>query len=355
LKYKNYIISIPYNSEKIYFYKINDKSNDKNDESLEKDFYIKFNPDDKHFKFWKLYYAKNKQIFLIGYNYNIFESDKLDELGIYLLNIEEKKITQKAYFNYSLFVENKKIDRLYIYNKKSIIIYDFMTNTSKEKNININILHSSGKRLFFIGDYLVLTFVNQVSDWMWCFTNTFIMDKDCEIIKNKHIYIPFYFDMDNIVFVENSFQLISNNIFFINDMTYQDYTSINFAEINLNDNDNLLNKNDEELKNIFIQHEIKIKDENKIYDESNISLHPLNNEKLVINLNDNNFYILDIKNMQIITKIKINLQLNKLVKPKDNFSSFIDNILFLKMNEKIDCIDIYYNSNYNEILHITNK
>ena len=109
------------------------------------------------------------------------------------------------------------------------------------------------------------------------------------------------------------------------------------------------------MKNIFIQHEIKIKDEKNISFESNISLHPLNSKKLVINFNDNNFYILDIKNMQIITKIKINLQLNNLVKPKDHFSSFIDSILFLKMNKKNDCYDIYSNSDHNEILHITNQ
>ena len=356
LQYKNYIISIPYNSEKIYFYKINDKSNDKSDESLEKDFYIKFNPDDKHFYFWKLYYAKNKQIFLIGYNNISSKLDILEELGIYLLNIEEKKIIQKAYFTYDIFAENKKIDRLYIYNKKSIIIYDFITNTSKEKKININILHSSSKKLFFIGDYLILAFVNQVCDWTWCFTDTFIIDKDCEIIKKKNIYIPFCFDI-NVVFLENSFQHISNNIFFISALAYQEYTNIDFAEINLNDNDNLLNKNYEEFKNIIIKHEIKIKDENEknIYSESNISLHPLSDRKLVINFNDNNFYILDIKNMKIITKIKINLQLNKLVKPKGHLVSFFDNIIFLKINEKNDCYDIYYNSNHNEILYITNK
>ena len=185
MKYKNYIISIPYNSKKIYFYKINDKS----EESLEKDFYVKFNPKDKHFRYWKLYYAKNKQIFLIGYNNNSCKFDELDELGIYLLNIEKKKIIQKAYFTYDIFAENKKIDRLYIYNKKSIIIYDFITNTSKEKNINVNKLSSSDKKLFFIGDYVVLAFVNQVYDWTWCFTDKFIMDKDCEIIKKKRISI----------------------------------------------------------------------------------------------------------------------------------------------------------------------
>ena len=63
----------------------------------------------------------------MGYNNNKSKICKLDELGIYLLNIEEKSIIQKAYFTYYLFVENKKIDTLYIYNKKSIIIYDFMT------------------------------------------------------------------------------------------------------------------------------------------------------------------------------------------------------------------------------------
>ena len=109
------------------------------------------------------------------------------------------------------------------------------------------------------------------------------------------------------------------------------------------------------MKNIIIAHEIEIKDEKGIYFESKISLHPLNSKKLVINFNDNNFYILDIKNMQIITKIKINLQLNKLVNPKDPYDSFIDDLLFLKMNEKNDCIDIYYSSNNYEILHITNK
>ena len=94
MKYKNYIISIPYNSKKIYFYKINDKS----EESLEKDFYIKFNPKDKHFRYWKLYYAKNKQIFLIGYNNNSCKFDELDELGIYLLNIEKKNYTKSLFY-----------------------------------------------------------------------------------------------------------------------------------------------------------------------------------------------------------------------------------------------------------------
>lgn len=291
----------------------------------------------------------------MGYNNNKSKICKLDELGIYLLNIEEKSIIQKAYFTYYLFVENKKIDTLYIYNKKSIIIYDFMTNTSKEKIIDVNIRHSSSEKLFLIGDNLILTFVDVVCGWTWSFTHIFILDKDCEIIKQKNIYIPFYFDLDNIIFLENSFQLISNNKFFINSITFTDFISINFAEINLKDNENLLNKKDEELKNIIIGHEIKIPGERNLSFNLNISLHPLNDKKLVINFDDNNFYMLDIQNMQIITKMKINLQLNKLVEENNYSDSFIDKILFFKMNKKNDCYEIYYNSNHKEILYITNK
>ena len=111
------------------------------------------------------------------------------------------------------------------------------------------------------------------------------------------------------------------------------------------------------MKNIIIAHDIKIPGERNIssnMNNLNISLHPLNDKKLIINFNDNDFYVLDIQNMQIITKMKINLQLNKLVKETNYFDSFNDKILFFKTNKKNDCYKIYY-INYNEILYITNK
>ena len=354
LHFKEYIIAIPYNSNKISFYDINN--------SLKISFTMDFNQD-KLYEQWKIFTTKNNELFLIGYfreykDYLVLNENK--NLGIYLLNIEKKTIEKKASFNYNHFVQDKKEDKLYIINNKSIIAYNFITNTSNIKDIEYSSNHR--QKFILVDDYLLLFTLVEVARWIFGFSEVFMIDKHFENIIQKELdpfQLPLY-DFGYFDNFKNSFQQITDNIFFINSDSYGDSTNIELLEIRLKGNENILNDIDyEKLENVFIERSINIKD------GGISSLYSLDDEKFVINNNNNKFYVCDAKNLKKITKMELNLQLNNILeaKPrikfiefndeKGNYWEFENKILLFKL--KGPYYEFYYLSVKNELLYITNK
>lgn len=321
-------------------------------------FTIDFNKD-KLYEQWKIYTTKNNELFLIGYYREYKDNLVLNEnknLGIYLLNIEKKTIEKKASFNYNHFVQDKKEDKLYIIYNKSIIAYNFITNTSNIKEIEYS---SNDKQKFIlVDDYLLLITLMEITKWMFGISEVFMIDKHFENIIQKELdpYQSPLYDFGYFDNFKNSFQQITDNIFFIN----SDSTYIELLEIRLKGNENILNDKDyEKMEKVFIEHSINIQDGGKS------SLYSLDEEKFVINNNNNKFYVCDAKNLKKITKMELNLQLNNILEAepkikyipfkneKDNNWEFENKILFLKMNGPY--YEFYYFSLKNELLYITNK
>ena len=209
-----------------------------------------------------------------------------------------------------------------------------------------------------VDDYLLLFTLLEVHKWLFGISEVFMIDKHFEKIIQKELdpfQLPLY-DFGNAGSFENSFQQITDNIFFIN----SDSTNIEFLEIRLKGNENILNDIDyEKLENVFIERSIDIKD------GGISSLYSLDDEKFVINNNNNKFYVCDAKNLRKITKMELNLQLNNILeaKPrikfiefndeKGNYWEFENKILLFKLNGPY--YEFYYLSVKNELLYITNK
>lgn len=158
LNFENYIIVISRDSNKIDFYNV--------DDSLKKSFTIEFTQDTSYDQ-WKLYFTKDKQLFLIGYfnefkDFFVFKENR--SLGIYLLNLEKRTIEKKTSFNYKYFVENQKDDKLYIVDDEVLIAYDFKSNTHIEKKEKI-LNEIKAKKLIFADDYLLLLSMVEIQKW----------------------------------------------------------------------------------------------------------------------------------------------------------------------------------------------
>ena len=76
-----------------------------------------------------------------------------------------------------------------------------------------------------------------------------------------------------------------------------------------------------------------------------MSLHILDDKNFLINFNNNTFYLCNSNDLKIITKIKLNLQLDDLVK--------YSQLLLFKM--KKNYYDFYNISQKNALLYISNK
>ena len=186
-------------------------------------------------------------------------------------------------------------------------------------------------------DYIVLMTIVEVQKWIFSISEVLFIDKNFEKIIKKNTN-PFvspveFFDFECFNNFQKDFQQISDNIFYKNDQE--------FLEIKLNGKENILNdKDNNNLEELFNEHLLYIKDE-----RTNISLHILDGKKFLINANNNNFYICNSKDLKIITKLEINLQLNNQYKNAQ--------LLLFKMEGGY--YELYYISQNNELLYITNK
>ena len=338
LNFKNYIIAISRDSQKIDFYDVND--------SLKKSFTIEF-IQDKSYDQWKLYFTKDKQLFLIGY-FNEFKDFFVPKenrtLGIYLLNIEKRTIEKKTSFNYKYFVENQKDDKLYIVDDEVLIAYDFKSNTQiekKEKILNTVV----EKKLVFVDDYLLLLTMVSVQKWLYSISEVFFIDKNFEKTILKKIRDPFEDPVYLIDFeyydcfgnFQKDFQRISDNLFFTG--SAENYEK--FLIIKLKGKENILNDGDNnDLEELF--------DEPVMYVNSNkgdISLYIMDDKRFLLNFNNNIFYLYNLNDLKIITKMEVNLQKENIIKKGQLLFCKIIGIYY----------DLYYVSQNNQLLYITNK
>ena len=147
LFFENYIISvmnIQYINQ-LHFYNI---------KNFKREFTLKDKNNDfllNNFRNFKLFYAKNKDLYLIAYAFN---------LAIFKLKIKERKIEGITFFNCYSFFEDLKNDKLYINNGNSIIVYDILTNTSIQKILKEKANISD--KILLIDNYIFIISLQQV-------------------------------------------------------------------------------------------------------------------------------------------------------------------------------------------------
>ena len=337
LNFKKYIIAISRDFQKIDFYDVND--------SLKKSFTIEFIQDTSYDQ-WKIYFTKDKQLFLIGYfnefkDFFVFKENR--NLGIYLLNIEKRTIEKKTSFNYKYFVENQKDDKLYIVDDEVLIAYDFKSNTQIEKKEKI-LNKTKAKKLVFVDDYLLLLNMVEIQKWFYSINEVIFIDKNFEKIIKKTTSDPFedgayYFDFENYDCFGNfkkDFQPISDNLFFTGSVDNNEkFLTVKFKKENiLNDGSNNV------WEELFDNPEMYVKS-----NRDNISLYILEDKRFLLNFNNNIFYLYNLNDLKIITKMEVNLQKENIIKKGQ--------LLLCKIRGNY--YDLYYVSQNNELLYITNK
>lgn len=289
LFFENYIISImniQYNNQ-LHFYNI---------KNFKREFALKDKRNDiflNNFQNFKLFYAKNKDLYLIAYTFN---------LAIFKLKIKERKIEKIAFFNCYSFFEDLKNYKLYINNNNSIIVYDILTNTSIQKNLK-EIANISDK-ILLIDNYIFIISFQQVYKWTFMFYCT-ILDKNMDKFCLKSIFPDIYFDLEDLPALNETFIPISDNYFYINFQIDQNITLVNIAEISIKGKENLIKlgeKNDKKLEDIGVvkRHKIEIKD------MGDLTFYPFNNEKFGINIANRNIYEFKIKGMELIAVYILN-------------------------------------------------
>ena len=262
-----------------------------------------------------------------------------------MLNIEKRTIEKKTSFNYEYFVENKKDDKLYIVDDEVLIAYDFKSNThieKKEKILNKN----KAKKLIFVDDYLLLLTMVEIQRWEFSISEVIFIDKHFEKIIIKTNSDPFedgayYFDFyyfDCFGNFQKDFQRISDNLFFI--AGTKDNLD-KFLTIKLKGKENILNDGG---NNSWT----KLFDNPEMYVNSNLdnmSLYILDDKRFLLNFNNNIFYQYNLNDLKTITKMKLNLQKENIINKGQ--------LLFCKITGT--SYDLYYLSQNNELLYITNK
>ena len=337
INFKNYIIAISRDFQKIDFYDVND--------SLKKSFNIEFIQDTSYDK-WKIYFTKDKQLFLIGYfnefkDFFVFKENR--NLGIYLLNIEKRTIEKKTSFNYKYFVENQKDDKLYIVDDEVLIAYDFKSNTQIEKKEKI-LNKEKAKKFVFVDDYLLLLNMVAIHKWLYSIDEVIFIDKNFEKIIKKTTNDPFedgayYLDFeyyDCFGNFQKDFQRISDNLFFTGSADNSEkFVTIKFKK------ENILNEGGNNVwEELFDEPEIYVNS-----NQDNISLYILDHKRFLLNFNNNIFYLYNLNDLKIITKMEVNLQKKNIVKKGQLLLCKIRGIYY----------DLYYVSQNNELLYITNK
>ena len=335
LCYNNYIISVVFNPLRLNFYNTN---------NFDKDFQLTMEKTSNfyQYKIWKLFQANDSQLFLIGQepfepgDYNLYDDKECKRLGIYHLKMNERIIKEKAKFTYYNYYEDLKNNKLHIYTGETIIVYDFLKNTSKETNLNIPSKGSSTniEDFILVDDYLLLFTMIEISKNIYVF-DCDIMDKKLEYQTNGLIFPnSFYLDLDQIFDYINKFKyfiLISDNYFYIEDNNEH----INIVEIKIKNNEKLLKDDNidisfDEDSDIFKLHKINIKKEGEI------KFYLLNNKKFAFNINIKEIYICQLSNMEIIIKLELNLKENlslmAIQEKNDKYKIFFGNL------EKMLCI-----------------
>ena len=331
LLYKKYIISVSIEGNRVNFYDMR---------TFKRKFYLKRKRHEKNFyhEKWKLFLTKDHKVFLLGYENEpegfFSYENKNKKLDIYLLKIGQRKCVKKESFTYYKFIEDAKDDKLYILTEMGIIQYDFITGISNDLFIIINLPnYHRWAKFFIINNYFFIVYLQEVSKWIFLeFCN--IIDKNLGQIKCLCLSPKFYYEADNCYYSKDFFVQISDNFFSIYSQEKAQTTSIVFSELGINEKIFQEINDDNVFDDLLLLNEKEL----KIAETGKMDIYPINTKNCGISFNYSNYYIIELSNMDIISKIEIKLKdeffLLKLIEDgNDKYKLFLankNNLLFIE-------------------------
>ena len=331
LLYKKYIISVSIEGNRVNFYNMN---------TFKRKFYLKRKRHENNFyhEKWKLFLTKDHKVFLLGYENEpegfFSYENKNKKLDIYLLKIGQRKCVKKESFIYYKFIEDAKDDKLYILTETEIIQYDFITGISNVLFVSFFLpIDYNWVKFFIINNYFFIVYLQEVSKWIF---EEFcdIVDKNLGETKCLCLSPKFYYEAENCYYSKDFFVQITDNFFSIYSKEKDQTTSIVFSELGINE------KTFQEInyKNIFDDLLLHNEKELKIEETGKMDIYPINKKRCGIVFKCTNYYIIELSNMDIISKIEIKLKdeffLLKLIEDgNDKYKLFLankNNLLFIE-------------------------
>ena len=384
LCYKNYIISIKLlictegpinlnnNNLEIDFYdnktfkRVLTLKNEKKEFPIEvKENKISENNKIIYYDNFKLFHS-NQKLYLFGYTEHIFNCvlSKPSALGIFELNIEDKKLEKKiSFFDYINFIDNEKDNKIYFLLNDGIMIYDLSTNNRNKIGFNYP---GAYKKLILVDDYILVLsmdiFVSKYNHQLYAS----IFDKNLRPLRiyNNTIVLSNYFEYN--YNTTDYFTPISENLFLLE--TY--YNNINIGEFRIKGKEKLLesckeieaeygsieyefntnfgnsnikllndkiNNGDEELIDyIYKKHELSIKEEEKKNHYPYYNFSVLNND--LLGIVGKNIYIYNISSLKPIIKLEL------------PFNAFEQKLSIIKYQEENEKYKLYLGNNKRMIL-----
>ena len=384
LCYKNYIISIKLlictegpinlnnNNLEIDFYdnktfkRVLTLKNEKKEFPIEvKENKISENNKIIYYDNFKLFHS-NQKLYLFGYTEHIFNCvlSKPSALGIFELNIEDKKLEKKiSFFDYINFIDNEKDNKIYFLLNDGIMIYDLSTNNRNKIEFNYP---GAYKKLILVDDYILVLsmdiFVSKYNHQLYAS----IFDKNLRPLRiyNNTIVLSNYFEYN--YNTTDYFTPISENLFLLE----TDNNNINIGELRIKGKEKLLesckeieaeygsieyefntnfgnsnikllndkiNNGDEELIDyIYKKHELSIKEEEKKNHYPYYNFSVLNND--LLGIVGKNIYIYNISSLKPIIKLEL------------PFNAFEQKLSIIKYQEENEKYKLYLGNNKRMIL-----
>ena len=322
LFFQNYIISVIQDNNQIQFY---------NTKSFKREFILKPRKKDdlllNNYNNLKLLYKEDKNLYLMAYQEitNMYNNLYNNNLGIFKLKLEERKIEKIAYFTNTNFLDLKN-NKVYIKENNSIIIYDILTNTSTEKSGKE--YDGNAGKILVIDNFMLFISLQQIIRWTFAFYCK-ILDKNMDKLYKNYIFNCFSFDMDD--YPDKYFMPIVDNYFLINSQIIENSTLLNIAEIEIKGKEKLIKSLEEDRKSlddigVFKRYQIEIKDIGEL------TFYPLDNEKLGINIANRNIYVFKKSGMKLIGLYRLNyydmnekLLLINAKEEKENYKLYLGN------------------------------
>ena len=314
---------------------------------------------------FKLFHS-NQKLYLFGYTEHIFNCvlSKPSALGIFELNIEDKKLEKKiSFFDYINFIDNEKDNKIYFLLNDGIMIYDLSTNNRNKIGFNYP---GAYKKLILVDDYILVLsmdiFVSKYNHQLYAS----IFDKNLRPLRiyNNTIVLSNYFEYN--YNTTDYFTPISENLFLLE--TY--YNNINIGEFRIKGKEKLLesckeieaeygsieyefntnfgnsnikllndkiNNGDEELIDyIYKKHELSIKEEEKRNHYPYYNFSVLNND--LLGIVGKNIYIYNISSLKPIIKLEL------------PFNAFEQKLSIIKYQEENEKYKLYLGNNKRMIL-----
>lgn len=298
LLYKKYIISVSNEGNRVDFYDMR---------TFKRKFYLKRKRHENNFyhEKWKLFFTKDHKVFLLGYQ-NEPEDGFFDEsedkiLDIYLLKIGQRKCVKNKSFTYYKFIEDEKDDKLYILTTTGIIQYDFISGISNDLNISIDLsIFQRWAKFFIINNYFFIIYLQEVSRWIFL-EYCYIIDKNLGKAKNLCLSSEYYYDFDDYLYSRDFFVQITDNFFSIYSQQKDQTTSIIFSELGMNEKKFQEINDDNEYDNLLLLNEKEL----KFAETGKMNIYPINKKRCGIVFKCENYYLIELPNMDIIAKIKI--------------------------------------------------